>query len=581
MKSIKKQYEQCGKNDLDDQKGKLKYLFWINIDKLVDDIKGASEYETFKNQSQNNSYASKELFDLIFDKVFTYCNDYTRFLNITVGNFYTFFDHQQLHPLTSSTNQKLNWNYNNNISALFKESLKNHLIIHGFLASINSHYTNTLFLSKNHEKDLRKGFSKQAFPVTYLQDANNLFSRRKVRYKNDNSNKLYSHRILNDLCINSNNRFEVNYCYKTWAYYCYTAKPILNLDNVILSQTNLLNSFFKHYYALHAHALFSPKQTELDKKTGVNFDPYIVGSDKMLFRYPAEWYYGLTSSGYIYQILNECHDLTTIHIDSSPTLKSLYGSNFSEALQKVYSLPNVFSRHFFLKYACIAALQSTSSECKYLEPPLKPMSIVDKEALGISTPGSLIPHIDNFITMLKELTIPILESCWDIVIYELNKEPESNGEKNKIPHQKINHITFKQYLDAYYDELTFDYTSIPDKILTDEADFSSIKDYIKNHKNSDNIFDKASSTDSSGIFESNFAITSDNRYACHDLLEILMKYFCSSNTDASPENDLLNSQIPDKQALSISKENVIRDFLYRNFRNVFTYYVQDFNTRTK
>lgn len=544
MKSIKRQYKQYGKNDLDDRKGKLKYLFWINIDKLVDDIKGATEYETFKNQSQNNSCASKKLFDLIFEKIFTYCDDYTRFLNITIGGGpSTFFDHQQLHPLTPSTNQKLTWNYNNNISALFKESLKNHLIIHGFLTSINSHYTNTLFLSKNDEKDLRKGFSKQAFPVTYLQDANNLFSRRKVRYKNDNSNKLYSHRILNDLCTNNNNHFEINYCYKTWAYYCYTAKPILNLDNTILSQTNLLNSFFKHYYALHAHALFLPKQTELDKKTGFNYDSHIVGSDKMLFRYPAEWYYGLTSSGYIYQILNECHDLTTVHTDSSSTLKSLYGGNFLEALQKVYSLPNVFSRHFFLKYACIAALQSTSSECEYLKPPNRPMSIIDKEAHGI-TPGSLIPRIDNFITMLKELTIPILESCWDIVIYELNKEPTSNTEKNKILHQKISHITFKQYLDDYYDELTFDYTSIPDEILTDEVKFSAVKGYIENHKNSDNVFDKVSSANSSGIFESNFAITSDNRYACHDLLEILMKYFCSSDTDASPENDLLNIQIP-------------------------------------
>lgn len=580
MKSIKRQYKQYGKNDLDDRKGKLKYLFWINIDKLVDDIKGATEYETFKNQSQNNSCASKKLFDLIFEKIFTYCDDYTRFLNITIGGGpSTFFDHQQLHPLTPSTNQKLTWNYNNNISALFKESLKNHLIIHGFLTSINSHYTNTLFLSKNDEKDLRKGFSKQAFPVTYLQDANNLFSRRKVRYKNDNSNKLYSHRILNDLCTNNNNHFEINYCYKTWAYYCYTAKPILNLDNTILSQTNLLNSFFKHYYALHAHALFLPKQTELDKKTGFNYDSHIVGSDKMLFRYPAEWYYGLTSSGYIYQILNECHDLTTVHTDSSSTLKSLYGGNFLEALQKVYSLPNVFSRHFFLKYACIAALQSTSSECEYLKPPNRPMSIIDKEAHGI-TPGSLIPRIDNFITMLKELTIPILESCWDIVIYELNKEPTSNTEKNKILHQKISHITFKQYLDDYYDELTFDYTSIPDEILTDEVKFSAVKGYIENHKNSDNVFDKVSSANSSGIFESNFAITSDNRYACHDLLEILMKYFCSSDTDASPENDLLNIQIPNEQVLSLSKDNVLRDFLYRNFRNVFTYYVQDFNTRT-
>lgn len=580
MKSIKRQYKQYGKNDLDDRKGKLKYLFWINIDKLVDDIKGATEYETFKNQSQNNSCASKKLFDLIFEKIFTYCDDYTRFLNITIGGGpSTFFDHQQLHPLTPSTNQKLTWNYNNNISALFKESLKNHLIIHGFLTSINSHYTNTLFLSKNDEKDLRKGFSKQAFPVTYLQDANNLFSRRKVRYKNDNSNKLYSHRILNDLCTNNNNHFEINYCYKTWAYYCYTAKPILNLDNTILSQTNLLNSFFKHYYALHAHALFLPKQTELDKKTGFNYDSHIVGSDKMLFRYPAEWYYGLTSSGYIYQILNECHDLTTVHTDSSSTLKSLYGGNFLEALQKVYSLPNVFSRHFFLKYACIAALQSTSSECEYLKPPNRPMSIIDKEAHGI-TPGSLIPRIDNFITMLKELTIPILESCWDIVIYELNKEPTSNTEKNKIQHQKISHIIFKQYLDDYYDELTFDYTSIPDEILTDEVKFSAVKGYIENHKNSDNVFDKVSSANSSGIFESNFAITSDNRYACHDLLEILMKYFCSSDTDASPENDLLNIQIPNEQVLSLSKDNVLRDFLYRNFRNVFTYYVQDFNTRT-
>lgn len=580
MKSIKRQYKQYGKNDLDDRKGKLKYLFWINIDKLVDDIKGATEYETFKNQSQNNSCASKKLFDLIFEKIFTYCDDYTRFLNITIGGGpSTFFDHQQLHPLTPSTNQKLTWNYNNNISALFKESLKNHLIIHGFLTSINSHYTNTLFLSKNDEKDLRKGFSKQAFPVTYLQDANNLFSRRKVRYKNDNSNKLYSHRILNDLCTNNNNHFEINYCYKTWAYYCYTAKPILNLDNTILSQTNLLNSFFKHYYALHTHALFLPKQTELDKKTGFNYDSHIVGSDKMLFRYPAEWYYGLTSSGYIYQILNECHDLTTVHTDSSSTLKSLYGGNFLEALQKVYSLPNVFSRHFFLKYACIAALQSTSSECEYLKPPNRPMSIIDKEAHGI-TPGSLIPRIDNFITMLKELTIPILESCWDIVIYELNKEPTSNTEKNKIQHQKISHIIFKQYLDDYYDELTFDYTSIPDEILTDEVKFSAVKGYIENHKNSDNVFDKVSSANSSGIFESNFAITSDNRYACHDLLEILMKYFCSSDTDASPENDLLNIQIPNEQVLSLSKDNVLRDFLYRNFRNVFTYYVQDFNTRT-
>ena len=60
-----------------------------------------------------------------------------------------------------------------------------------------------------------------------------------------------------------------------------------------------------------------------------------------------------------------------------------------------------------------------------------------------------------------------------------------------------------------------------------------------------------------------------------------MKYFYSPNTDASPESDLLNIQIPDKPVLFSPKNDALRDFLFRNFRNVFTYYVQEFNTRTK
>lgn len=575
MESIKKQYK---RNDIDDLKGKLKYLFWINIDKLVEDIKKEPKYQTFKNQYQNNTCVPENLFDLIFDKIFTYCDDYTKFLNITIENIFTFFDHQQLHPLSSTTKQESNWNYNNNIFALFKEALKNHLIIHSFLSSTNNHYTNTFFLSRNDEEDLRRGLGQQIFPVTYGQDSNNLFCRRKKRYKKDTLNALYSHKILNSLCTTNDNRFEVDYCYKTWAYYCYTAKPILNLDNSMLSQSNLINNFFKHYRTLHNHALFSSDQTNLDKKIGFNYAPDIIGSDKILFRYPAEWYYGLTSSGYIFQILNKCHNLTTFHIDSSSTLESLYGSSFLDILQKVYSLPNVFSRHFFLKYACIATLQSKSPKCEYLEPSHRPMNIIDKETNDISTPGNLIPRIDNFITMLKELTIPILEACWDTVIYELNDEFRSHEPQKQFQQHIISHNLFKQYMDDHYDELTFDYTSIPDKTLTDETTFSSIKTYIKNHKKNSDI---VSSINTSGIFDSDFVITSNNKYACHDLLKILMKYFYSPNTDASPESDLLNIQIPDKPVLFSPKNDALRDFLFRNFRNVFTYYVQEFNTRTK
>lgn len=617
MKSIKKQYEHNTPKKFEDNKGKLKYLFWINIDALIEDIKNSKEYKIFEKEMYPKSDTIEKLFNVIFDKIFEYCHDYTSFLNITAENAYMFFDHQQLQPLDSPLKTALNWNYNDNIYALFKEALKNHLIIHHFLSSVNEANDHSYPLTAKYETELTVSLSKETvksnnkisdFRINYTQDPYNFFSRRKKRYDKDVFNKLYSHKILNDICEPNTVPFKVSSALKTWAYYCYAAKSVLNFDRTILSQNISQNIFYKHYRKLYRHTLFLPidvfqktsKSCTDEKKqntdtTSTNMDNEfshtadITGSDKLLFRYPSEWYYGFATSGYVYRILNSCYDLSTIHVDSASTLKTLSGGNFSEVLQKVYSLPNVFSRHFFLKYACTAALQSTSYKCEYLEPSHRPMSMVDKEADLISIPGSLVPHIDSFITLLKELTIPILETCWDIVISEL-----MNKSKNKTQPSKTNCAIFKQYVDEHYDELTFDYTTIPDEKLTQKKDpLISIKNYISNCirnsiKASINNFSEnpnakpyKKSSYIMEIFEPDFVVIADNRHACHDLMEILIRHFRSSDTDISPEKELLDIQIPNKPILFTPKNDILKDFLNRNFRNIFTYYVRDFDTRTK
>lgn len=612
MKSIKNQYRS---NASTDNKGKIKYLFWINIDALIKDIKTSDEYIAYRKTEQYDSTLTEKFFNILFNKTFKYCNDYTKFLNITLSSNAMFFDHQQILPLGCTPTEKDNWNYNDNIFTLFKEALKNHLIIHSFLSSVNRRGNSTLYSLVAKEQDtILKTLdnNKVSFKIHYKQETHNFYHRRKMRYHADTKKLLYSHNILDDVCDENINSFKVSRAFKVWAYYCYAAKAVLNFDNYLLKYKKKerisLTTFFKCYQKLYYHTLFLSKDDSKDpaensstsssihdkkrqqnssfqKEDKIEYEndfsspSNASGSEKILFRYPAEWYYGFSSSNYIYRILSECHDLT-IRTDSSSTLRSLNGNDFSESLKKIYSLPNVFSRHFFLKYACIASLQSKTHKFEYLEPSHRSMSIIDKESASLTASGSLAPRINNFITMLCELTIPILETCWDIVISELNIESEPYKPENKKTILDMND-NLKNYVDDHYNELTFDYTSIPDEILIKKNTSLTNKDFIKKLFNESNKKNPVKTSDYSKIFNPNFTVTSDKQYACHDLFEILIKHFDSSSPIISPENDLLNIQISPDSAPFTPKNDILKNFLNRNLHNVFTYYIQEFDTRTK
>lgn len=578
MKSIKKQYKTpISKNVYDDIRGKLKYLFWIDIDELIKDIKNSEEYSDFQKAPSNDLKKLEKLFEKLFDKIFKYCDNYTKFLD-NPGCCQLFFDYDTLHPLdgTPPTDKKGIYNYN--IFFLFKEALKNHLIIHSFLSFTNESNQKKYSLSFKNELELQKALDGKKFSIAYNQDHNNFFTRRKKRYHDDSENLLYSHQILNDICqVNDDSTFETNTCFKNWAYYCYATKSVLNLDTSICNirsdlTRNLSGNFFKYYRQLYLHTSFFtavtdsptsnynvPNSNNTPKEFEKNFAPdsEMNGSSKILFRYPAEWYYGFATSDYIYRILEACYDRSSIQLNLL-TLKSLLNNDFLKTLSKVYSLPNVFSRHFFLKYACTAALQSKTLKFEYLEPSHRSMILVDKQAHTITNASGLVSRIDNFITMLKEITIPVLEACWDVVISEI------------LP---SNLTGFTSYVNLHYDELISDYTHIPDEILERKDITEDITGYPK-----------ASFVDllhQSKISKDYVNALFKKTLPCNDLLSILMDYYNSPSTTISPEDDILDFQVPGHQRnYSSSKRDLLQDLQTRHIRNLFEYYVQAFDTRT-
>lgn len=211
MKSIKKQYKTpISKNVYDDIRGKLKYLFWIDIDELIKDIKNSEEYSDFQKAPSNDLKKLEKLFDKLFDKIFKYCGNYTKFLD-NPGCCQLFFDYDTLHPLDGNPPTDKKGIYNYNIFFLFKEALKNHLIIHSFLSFTNESNQKKYSLSFKNELELQKALDGKKFSIAYNQDHNNFFTRRKKRYRDDSENLLYSHQILNDICqVNDDSTFETN-----------------------------------------------------------------------------------------------------------------------------------------------------------------------------------------------------------------------------------------------------------------------------------------------------------------------------------------------------------------------------------
>lgn len=60
-----------------------------------------------------------------------------------------------------------------------------------------------------------------------------------------------------------------------------------------------------------------------------------------------------------------------------------------------------------------------------------------------------------------------------------------------------------------------------------------------------------------------------------------MDYYNSPSTTISPEDDILDFQVPGHQCnYSSSKRDLLQDLQTRHIRNLFEYYVQAFDTRT-
>lgn len=554
---------------LNEDEAKIKYFFLIDTSDILSQIKASEAYEQYTTSSSFDGI--NKLFHTIYRCIFSACHEYTKYLNVRGGGVYSFFGNKEpIIPLLStdslSTNEK--FHYNANLENLLFLSLKYHCILHGFFSSLSDEEEAFYKIAPRYETFLKSSFIKYPLlspevPLDSIKNNCNFdsrtisFSRKYTSIKKHP--EYYSHKIIiTDITrVIPSHRYnyrEVPSYFRNWGHFCFDNSSISSIDKYVATPPKRAKTFLNEMSNLH-NDIFQI------------LDSYDNNSDRLLFGFPAEWYYCFSTTSYIHELLSTIYEYAQKKRESSAkihlsqlqiTLGTLKGESLLNTIKKVYQLPNVYSRHFFLKYALTAGINSKTLEESYLRPE-KPMiefpSSPPKQAV---TANHILSRIDDFIDTLNVLTIPMLETCWRIIIHRLNNEILS-------PEKQITNKIYQQYLNNNYSLLTADFTILPeDKLLSsfytfyDDEDAYEYENWLKEYL--------------TNCEQRPFITSSSFSDATKDTVYMLRDYFLSSNQATVSLKPLFNSLDDNMENSQQLKEEAYK-FTYKRFRNIYDYFI--------
>lgn len=437
----------------------LKYFYLIDTDTVISNILKSDTYTVFTEDDNPTP-----LFHLIFKEIYHAAECYTS---------YILNDYYYSHP--SFFNEEPGNTSAQNAFLLCGLSLFHHCIIHGFQTSLD-HSTeeptgaaSIVHLSAATEAKIKLGYfrcpdktNKSPIHVepadsTSHQNYNNQYH----RFFNPKSNIPYSEILLHhmncrdedkDKSKNKNQLWIKNY-QSNAAYFLFSSGDVKNF-NTVLHKSDMDNkkriNFIDRYSVLH--------QAVAKHHSG------LLIPDQVLFDMTLESAYHFSLSSYVYKLFSEFHNP-----ESSSPIKCLRGETFNNILSDyVFQLPITYNRSIFLKYACMALLGNHTLKPSYPPDPLKSFGTYDSSAPIASDLFAIeaLKNIGYFFRMLNYITIPILESFWDVVTTALNAEHSITLEH------------YQKYIEANYKIMSMDYTTLPDILTKDLNRIPTYQDIV-------------------------------------------------------------------------------------------------------
>lgn len=183
-------------------------------------------------------------------------------------------------------------------------------------------------------------------------------------------------------------------------------------------------------------------------------DNYISIIDKLIFESEINAIFGFHFFNCISTYIDEIHELPLF---GGKSIKNLEGHPFLNIILQAANLPMFFNKELFLKYACCAFLNSPQTDFTYFEESSN--AVMTRTTFNLSNQQQTLNGLNlmrRFFQILDSVTLPLLFSLWEVVIYKLNHERNLT---------KINMDVYEKYLSDHYASISYSYCHLPNDII--------------------------------------------------------------------------------------------------------------------
>ncbi len=467
---------------LTETEARLKYLYFIDIDAILEKITTSPQFEDLKS-NPTDIILIENMLHTIYDIIFSSCELYTKFLSPSEYGT-SCFGHPNISNSESQNKSDKLWEHtlsSTDISAyrsLLSLALRNHCIMYGFFNLVD----NTARNSSDYYSEIslaRDSANKSGYFNTYTEPVNEYrpTSQSLYQFKKQRSSynmKMYSMQLFQKIPdFNKDNMQSIPrpyaaaydfLFYNSRVYYIDSALQRMDADK---KSASIKNTLWRDYIKLELDYI--------ERKSGIipslrkkNNDYYynepakpfiLTGANLLLYDGPMEYWYGFSSIRFILNLLKQIDEIEATDYKSF-TLHDFEGSHIISMCSSMLKCPLVYSRHFFLQYAIESVLNSSDMESSYLKEKSNvlmtrfPLNNSIKKEYNISLSLKLV---SQFWDILNNITIPILEDVWSTCISKL-PERMNNNSFDMI-------AAYKSYIDNNIDILTADFSILsPEQI---------------------------------------------------------------------------------------------------------------------
>lgn len=436
--------------DIHEQDKILKYFYLIDSDQIVAELK---KQFSIKSELLHDNLPANYLFHITFEKIYKYSSFYNQYITPENYTYSAFFGEPGFSPNASNSNPELKKKQKLIIENLkcfqifLKLFLRNHCITQGFFYNLSQKDASSISLTAKYDTFLQLGYFDNPIDRKNTSDDDTISAQAynsKFKFFKDLEKSAFLKKLLEDchckikidntptsgkriLCTD----IKVPVIYKHWIHFIFNESYIKNISrNISNRKPDLLPGNYKNVFDEFKHALQKFPQK----------------CDQFIFHTLGENFFGFSTINYINILLNQIH--------SSPSeydyLKRYDGKILENILKQLTYCPMSYTRHLFLSYAFEALRYNEDVECKYLHHRGHVISITPTKATyseqTLSSRGLIL--ITEFFNTINNITLPVLSSLWIIVINKLIKDNDMLMEY------------YKSYIDAHYELLTADFTSL-------------------------------------------------------------------------------------------------------------------------